>query len=170
MVERLAAARLVLLGLAVAGIAAAAAVAPVGRLVGTAQAATAPSIAEYPLPDSSNGPYPDGITAGPDGNVWFTEQGGDKIGRITPGGVISEFQVPTPFASPTAITAGADGNLWFTIREADEIGRITPSGTVTYFPIPTPDEYPQGIAVGPISPSSRFPLSAAGPPTSSRRP
>ena len=27
---------------------------------------------------------PWGITAGPDGNLWFTEAGGGKIGRITP--------------------------------------------------------------------------------------
>ena len=26
---------------------------------------------------------PEGITSGPDGNLWFTEEGGGKIGRIT---------------------------------------------------------------------------------------
>ena len=32
---------------------------------------------------------PAGITAGPDGNIWFTEENGNRIGRITPGGVAS---------------------------------------------------------------------------------
>ena len=37
---------------------------------------------EFPVstPDS----YPFGITAGPDGNLWFTETLGNSIGRITP--------------------------------------------------------------------------------------
>src|SRR5262249_36967893 len=37
------------------------------------------------------------ITVGPDGNLWFTERTGNKIGRITRTGVITgEFPVPTP--------------------------------------------------------------------------
>ena len=39
--------------------------------------------------------YPSGITAGPDGNIWFTEggtgAGGSKLGRITPQAAITEF-------------------------------------------------------------------------------
>jgi streptogramin lyase len=33
------------------------------------------------------------VAAGPDGNLWFTEFGSDKIGRITPTGTITEFAV-----------------------------------------------------------------------------
>src|SRR6266849_7634569 len=38
---------------------------------------------EVPHPASS----PLGITAGPDGNLWFTESNGHRIGQITPDGV-----------------------------------------------------------------------------------
>jgi virginiamycin B lyase len=55
-----------------------------------------------------------GITAGPDGNLWFTEYGGNKIGRITTAGVITEFPIPTDDSEPWGITSGPDGNLWFT--------------------------------------------------------
>jgi streptogramin lyase len=35
---------------------------------------------------------PGGITAGPDGNVWFVQKADPgRIGRITPKGVITEF-------------------------------------------------------------------------------
>ena len=34
---------------------------------------------------------PFSITAGPDGNLWFTEWGANRIGRITPSGVVTEF-------------------------------------------------------------------------------
>lgn len=41
------------------------------------------TIIEFPVP-TVNG-TPDGITAGPDGNLWFTEGIGNKIGRISLG-------------------------------------------------------------------------------------
>jgi virginiamycin B lyase len=62
---------------------------------------------------------PAGITSGPDHNLWFTEQGQDKIGRITPTGTITEFPV-TPNSIPTVITSGPDGNLWFTASRSGQ--------------------------------------------------
>ena len=41
------------------------------------------SITEFVLPTSGSGPS--GITAGPDGTLWFTENADNKIGRITTG-------------------------------------------------------------------------------------
>jgi hypothetical protein len=41
-----------------------------------------------------------GISAGPDGAVWFTEIDSSKIGRITAAGVITEYATPTPGAGP----------------------------------------------------------------------
>ncbi|MFI5008966.1 MAG: hypothetical protein ACHQDY_01680 [Solirubrobacterales bacterium] len=90
-----------------------------------------------------------GIAPGPDGNLWFTEVGGNKIGRITPGGVIAEFPIPTPNSRPEWIAPGPDGNLWFTEYKADKIGQITPSGAVAEFPVPTPESGPKEIALGP---------------------
>ena len=52
------------------------------------------------------------------------------IGRITTGGVITEFPLPTP-SQPRDIVAGPDGNLWFTEFNADVLSRITPDGVVT---------------------------------------
>ena len=69
---------------------------------------------------------PAGITAGPDGNVWFTEFGGNRIGRITADGTISEFPVPTAAAGLNDITLGPDGNLWFAESTAGQIGRLRP--------------------------------------------
>ncbi|MGB7758548.1 MAG: LamG-like jellyroll fold domain-containing protein [Bryobacteraceae bacterium] len=90
------------------------------------------SINEFPVPTSFS--YPPAITAGPDGNLWFTEYYGNNIGRITPGGVIEEFPVPTATSGPNLITAGPDGNLWFTEQNASNIGRITSGGVVKEFP------------------------------------
>jgi hypothetical protein len=94
------------------------------------------------------GGYPRGITAGPDGNLWFTEEYVGKVGRITPAGAITEFPVPTATAYLEGITAGPDGNVWFTEKGKDRIGRVTPAGAITEFPIPTYSG-PWGITAGP---------------------
>src|SRR5262249_14061994 len=82
------------------------------------------SIREFPLPTA--GSFPVGITAGPDGNLWFTELGTNQIGRITPAGVVTEFRIPTAGGGPYGITAGPDSNLWFTEAIANKIGRLVP--------------------------------------------
>ena len=91
--------------------------------------------AEFAIPTASS--YPTGITAGPDGNLWFTENLANQIGRITPAGVITEFVIPTPNSDPSGIAAGPDGNLWFTEFSGKKIGRITPTGVITEFAIQT---------------------------------
>jgi virginiamycin B lyase len=73
---------------------------------------------------------------------------GNRIGRITTAGVITEFALPTAVSNPWGIAAGPDGALWFT-QGADVIGRITTAGVITEFALPTADSSPTGIAVGP---------------------
>jgi virginiamycin B lyase len=108
-------------------------------IVGTAAtglAAAAPTwaatITEFPLATPNSNPQ--GITAGPDGALWFVEQGsglgqGDgRIGRIATSGTISEFPIPTPTGVPSQIVAGPEGALWFTDL-VSRIGRITTGET-----------------------------------------
>src|ERR671925_612329 len=67
------------------------------------------ALTEYPVPTS--GSQPSGITVGPDGALWFTEENKHKIGRITTSGSITEYPVPTVPSGPSEITAGPDGAL-----------------------------------------------------------
>lgn len=101
-----------------------------------------------------DGASPVGIVTGPDGNLWFTEEGanfdGGRIGKITPNGVVTEFSAGiTPGAAPSDITVGSDGNMWFTEPILDKIGRITTAGVVTQFPLPTPNAFPLHMTTGP---------------------
>ena len=93
--------------------------------------------------------FPFGITAGPDGALWFTEFANNTIGRISTTGVISEYPIPTIGAGPYGITAGPDGALWFTEFYGNQIGRITTDGVVTEYPLPTSSSEPRWIASGP---------------------
>ncbi len=104
-----------------------------------------PGVTAPPVPSAS----PRGIAAGPDGNLWFTESDGDKIGRITPAGVVTEFPLPSAGSVLVGIAAGPDGNLWFTESNGNRIGRITVAGVVTEFRLPTAAALPFGIAAGP---------------------
>jgi streptogramin lyase len=101
-------------------------------------------ITEFPLPP---GTFPLGITAGPDGALWFTAPGRTAIGRITASGSITFFPLPSK-NEPTFITSGPDGNLWFTELPSSIIGRITPQGAITEFTI-LPLDQPHGVAEGP---------------------
>ncbi len=106
------------------------------------------TITTFLLPTSNNDPraITPKITAGPDGNLWFTD-GIGKIGRITPSGSITEFSLPKDDSFPGEITSGPDGNLWFTEEGRDNLGRITPSGSIRGFFLPI--LWLGGIAAGP---------------------
>jgi uncharacterized repeat protein (TIGR01451 family) len=121
------------------------------------------TINEFPLPTANSGAT--GITAGPDGNLWFTEAGfsgatgsGNKIGQINPSShVVNEFSIPTANSSPQGIALGPDGNLWFTesglsgvAGSGNKIGQINPtSHVITDFPLPTANSSPQEITAAP---------------------
>src|SRR5262249_10188158 len=71
----------------------------------------------------------------------------NKIGRITPSGMITEFPIPTADSGPTGIALGRDGNIWFAELHNPVIGRITPAGTITEFPLSAAAR-PFGLAAG----------------------
>ena len=114
----------------------------------TVATASGPSISEF-----STGLTPSiglwGIAQGPDGNLWFTEETNNGVGRITPGAIITEFTAGFPTGSPRGIVTGPDGNLWVAQAGGDgAIARVTKAGVVTEFPVPTAGD-PTDIALGP---------------------
>src|SRR5262249_52614233 len=103
---------------------------------------TPPLVSRFPLAASVR---PAGITAGPDGNGWFTEHTGKRTGPPPPRGQVPDSPPPTPQGGPAGITLGPDGNLWFTEDNGGRIGRITPDGQITEFPLPFSGTSPSGI-------------------------
>jgi hypothetical protein len=95
---------------------------------------------------------PRGIDAGPDGNLWFTENNTDKVAKIDTSGNVTEFSAGiTLGGAPEGIAAGPDGSLWFTEFGGSRIGRITPAtGSVTEFSAGvSPNSNPEAIVPGP---------------------
>ena len=78
------------------------------------------SIAEF---DAQSDPV--SIVLGDDGNLWFTACFANKIGRITPAGVVTLFPVPTSNSEPFDIVKGPNRTLWFSERAAGKIGVLS---------------------------------------------
>ncbi|MBK8738359.1 MAG: hypothetical protein IPM02_01830 [Betaproteobacteria bacterium] len=98
---------------------------------------------EFPLPDAANR-RPVFIGAGSDGNIWYTDELSNRIGRVTPGGAFADFDIGS---NSEGIVAGADGNMW---AMADNgLARVTPGGQVTIFPYPPGGSNTFAVAAAP---------------------
>jgi virginiamycin B lyase len=95
-------------------------------------------------------------------NVWFNEVDfsdatGGKLARLSPGGIITEWAVPTVGAEIEEIALDHEGNLWFAEQgnialnpSPNRVGRLNPhDGTITEYLSPTPNSRPAGIVVAP---------------------
>ena len=109
----------------------------------------------FKLPKNSREGGVGGLTAGPDGAMWFVTR--EAIGRITVNGEVTEFPHERvrngSQYSRGAMTVGPDGNLWFIggtpgMVPAAAIDRITTSGLVGEVPFSTSDPWPDAIAWG----------------------
>jgi streptogramin lyase len=97
-------------------------------------------VTEYGLPGA---PIPWGITVDSGGSIWITEQGANKIAKVT--APTYEYSIPTPGSVPWAITTSKDyENIWFTEETAGKIGMFVPSATRFYeWYLPNPAEMPR---------------------------
>ena len=87
--------------------------------------------------------------------MWFVELAGrmdgkspdgNRVGRITMDGVVSEFPIPSQTGSPINIAVGPDRNIWFT--KGTLLGRVTPDGMITEFPLGPGNTGATGLTAG----------------------
>jgi virginiamycin B lyase len=107
---------------------------------------------------------PKGIALGPDGSVWFTEEQGNRLGRLTfDNGLlalraahIDHYAIPTSTAvqspglepastsAPHSVAVDPMGRIWFTEEETTRLGYLDPaSGVITEIPLPANDFHEQ---------------------------
>ena len=81
------------------------------------------TIEEFAIPTPNASARSVAVTT--DGELWFTENFANKIGRMDSSGVIiDEYDIPTPASGARCITAMSDGRLFFTQYDAGMIGEI----------------------------------------------
>jgi virginiamycin B lyase len=126
-------------------------------------------VTEFAIPTFNSRPI--AIVPGPDGNMWFTEEAGSKVGRVGRDGRITEFAVPK--TQPNAILAGLafdrEGNLW--VQQYVDHNHPAPAGRdhlvridrasltavpsrlsrthFTFYPVPTRDTVMHRVILGP---------------------
>lgn len=113
------------------------------------QAAKAGGIQVFPVPTSAAGLGR--ITTAPNGDMWFVEGDKNKIGRITPAGVITEYNLPAQTVVDTTVNdldVDATGQVWVAWDSGWKISRVDPANlTATTFTYSNP--YAEEIRVGP---------------------
>jgi streptogramin lyase len=122
----------------------------------SAFALVGPELTTYPVTGLGGaGSHPDGITNGPDGNIWFADTGASAIGEVnvqsTPFAASTEYPSVAGTAPPHApfgITVGPNNNLWF--PESAQVGQMntgTPGTSVFTYAVPTPPGYSGSTAL-----------------------
>lgn len=96
------------------------------------------------------------LVAGSDGNLWYDLSLSAAIGRMTPDGQFTQFELPSSNLLGSTIismASGRDGNVWYVVTGSDgggvrrlALGKITPAGVATEVPMPA--QYLDSGAVG----------------------
>jgi virginiamycin B lyase len=97
--------------------------------------------------DAPRGRGPYGITATPDGSVWYASLAGSHIARIDPAtGQATIVEPPTPDQGARRIWSDSAGRLWVAEWEAGQVAVHDPAAD-TWMEWPLPGDGPQAYAV-----------------------
>ncbi len=90
-------------------------------------------IKEYDVPTPKSRPHDPAVA--PDGSLWYTGQGANKLGRLDPKtGEFKEYPLKTPASGPHGLVADKNGSIWFTAIAGGYIGKLDPmSGEITEY-------------------------------------
>jgi virginiamycin B lyase len=78
--------------------------------------------AEYPIPNAMT---PNQILQGVDGNFYFTDTAGNKIGQFFfHGHNVNYYRIPTANSEPTAMTLGLDNQIYLIETAGNKIAQF----------------------------------------------
>jgi virginiamycin B lyase len=100
---------------------------------GAAVATLNVQIKEYDVPTAKSRPHDPALA--PDGALWYTGQGANKLGRLDPKtGTFKEYPLKTPNSGPHGLVADKEGNIWFTAISGGYVGKLDPkSGQIAEY-------------------------------------
>jgi streptogramin lyase len=90
-----------------------------------------------------------GVAIASDGQVFVSDYGKGRIGRVT--GTRFEWTNIGPTAAPSGLAAADDGSVWFvSLGQPNQVGRVDAQGTLTTYALPfwpNADVYTYGSAM-----------------------
>jgi virginiamycin B lyase len=98
--------------------------------------------------DAPRGPGPYGITATPDGVVYFASLAGNYLARIDAEGAAQIIEPPTPRQGARRVWSDSHGRLWISEWNVGELARFDPaSGAWHAWRLPGKDAMPYAVYV-----------------------
>ena len=90
-------------------------------------------IKEYEVPTPKSRPHDPALA--PDGSLWYTGQGANKLGRLDPNsGAFKEYPLKTSNSGPHGLVSDKAGNIWFTAISGGYVGKLDPrTGEITEY-------------------------------------
>ena len=106
-----------------------------------------PDSGEVRVYDAPRGPGPYGITATPDGTVWYASLAGNHIARVDPAsGAATVIEPPTPKQGARRIWTDSRGRLWVSQWNAGQVAVYDPA-SAAWTEWRLPGDKPQAYAV-----------------------
>jgi streptogramin lyase len=106
---------------------------------------TADKIDSFLLPTPKA--FPNAVFVSPQGEVWFTEWDGGRLGRILRDGAIREYPLPREEEMPVTLAFDGDGGVWFSTLFNYALFRLDPrSGNIRQFAVPPPANWFEAAA------------------------
>ncbi len=105
-----------------------------------------PSVGEIEVFDAPRGRGPYGITATPDGDIYFSSLAGSYVGAVSPEGAVVELDPPTARQGARRVWSDSAGAIWVSEWNSGQLSRYVPeTGEWTEWGLPGPD--PSAYAV-----------------------
>ena len=106
---------------------------------------------------------PHGIGLDADGEtIWFTGKRTSTVGKISPDGTVSHFQLETLASLPIYLSASGKNGMWGTSLLGNCIYNVTADGTVREYPIPTSNSRPIAVIADPMEDGMWFTQETGG--------
>jgi streptogramin lyase len=122
----------------------------IGFLDPAAGSITLRDVPSHPvLAKVAGGPIPYELRIAPDGSVWISELGGNRLVRHDPAtNAFTTFDMPTPHSGPRRFDFDAAGALWIPEYAGGRLTRLDPAtGRFTHWELPVKDAAPYVVRV-----------------------
>lgn len=105
-----------------------------------------PAVGEVEVFDAPRGSGPYGITATPDGDIYFASLAGSYVGAVSPEGAVVELDPPTAGQGARRVWSDSAGAIWVSEWNSGQLSRYVPeTGEWAEWPLPGSD--PSAYAV-----------------------